>query len=85
MGLDEPTESELIRDLFQITEQIAADVAEIKADRQNYVTRETQDLRVGALEKRVETLENKRQQWWTLLALPVMVGVLVPVVQELIK
>lgn len=83
--LEEPSVSELIRDLQGSVEGVAEDVREIRAGQDRYVTRETYDVHREADLRRLTALENSRQQWWTLLAMPVMVGVLVVLIQELIK
>lgn len=82
MALEEPSVSELIRDLFALNETIARDVRDLRDQQAAYVTKETHDRDIADLKREVAELKNKRQQWWTLLTLPVMVSVLVILFQK---
>lgn len=73
--LEEPTVSELIRDLQSSVQGVADDVKELKDLQANYVSKELYDVHRQVDQERLRKLEERRQQWWTVFALPVMVGI----------
>lgn len=92
MALEEPTVSELIRDLQTDIRGVADDVRELKDLQANYVSKELYDTHRANDEReretlltRVATLEAKGRQWWTGFIMPAMVGVLLVLLPKVIK
>lgn len=76
MPLEEPTVSELVRRVQASVEDVASDVRELKDLQANFVPRELYVIERDGIRDRLTKLETKRQTWWTVVALPVMVGVI---------
>lgn len=83
-SLEEPTVSELIRDLQSSVQGVADDVKELKDLQANYVSKELYDVHRQMDHERLRKLEERRQQWWTIFVLPVMVGVALWFIQGVI-
>jgi hypothetical protein len=85
VALEEPSVSEVIRDVQAAVDRIDERTKRIEDSQSLYVSRELYDTHRAETDRRVTALEDKRQQWWTALALPVMVGVLVVLFGEWVK
>lgn len=70
MALEDPTLSELIRD-------VQASLRRIEDALTTYVTRIEFDLKINALDKRVTDVETDKRTRWTTLVAPIIVGVVV--------
>lgn len=81
MALEDPSAAELIRDLQQDFRGMAEDIREIKDGQVAFVTRELNDLRHAALERRVGVLEDRDANRFRILAtafvFPILVGLVV--------
>lgn len=77
-ALEEPTTSELIRDIDERTRRMEQSMV-------MFVPRELYDTHRAQDERRFAQLEAKGRQWWTVFALPAMVGAFVLLIQEVLK
>lgn len=78
MALEEPTVSEMVR-------TIDARTARIEQGLTGLVSKEIYERDQKVIEGRLTALESKGRQWWTLFALPVMVGLFMWLIPQAVK